>query len=288
MVHFHDLRFALASSVLGAMVARRRRIFHTHGLVFHTKGGLRLKRLAMRLLFGPLLRVGGVRTVASSEADRALLLRDAPYLRTRTTTCTNAIPLGPLLGLERAPIPGRVVSIGRIVPNKALPDLVRALARLSDVDWSLVLAGEPDSEELARIQTETDQLGVRDRVSYVLGFPEEELPVLLRSAAVAAFPSKGEGFGIALLEAMAAGVPVVARRIPAHELLLGARLDSQLIDFDDAEQAAASIRSVLGASPGQLDDLSQRLRTRAADYDIARLRDQIYEVYVKLGVKPNA
>lgn len=284
VVHLHDLRFALASSVIGAVVTRRPRILHTHGLIFHSSGGLRLKRLAMRLYFGPLLRLGRVWAVASSEADRILLLRDAPYLAKRAVTYPNAIPLAPLLRLERDPIPGRVVSIGRIVRGKGLTDLVRALALLGDVEWSLVLAGEPDPEELARLTAEVARLGVRDRVSFVPSFPEEELPSLLRSAALAAFPSRGEGFGLALLEAMAAGVPVLARRIPAHEELLGGNLDDQLIDFDDPDAAAGSIRALLEADPGQLDGLSAKLRIRAADYGIGRLLGQIDGLYARLRV----
>ena len=287
VVHLHDLRFAVASSLIGAVVARRPRILHTHGLLFHSGGGLRLKRLAMRLYFGPLLRLGAVRTVASSEADRVLLLRDAPYLARLTATCPNAIPLKPLLSLERSPIPGRVVSIGRIVPNKALTDLVRALARIRDIEWSLVLAGEPNPEELARIRAEVDRLKVRDRVTFVFSFPEGELPRLLESAALAAFPSRGEGFGIALLEAMAAGVPVLANQIPAHAALLGGDLEGQLMDFGDPDGAAESIRAALKAPKVELGRLSARLRARAANYDIARLLGQIDELYAELRVRPH-
>jgi alpha-1,3-mannosyltransferase len=288
VVHVHDLRFALTSSVLGAMVARRPSIFHTHGLIFHSGSGHPLKRLAIRLYFGPLLKIGGVRTVASSEADRVLLLRDAPYLRSTTFAYPNAVPLRPLLSLARAPIPGRVVSIGRIVSNKALSDLVRALSRIHDTEWSLVLAGEPNSEELARIRDQVDELKIRERVSLVLSFPEEETLRLLESAALAAFPSKGEGFGIALLEAMAAGVPLLANRIPAHQMLLGSELESRLVDFGDPGVAAESIRAALGAPEGELEALSARLRARAADYDVTRLRGQIDRLYALLRVRSHA
>ena len=287
VVHLHDLRFALATSLLGAVVFRRPRIFHTHGLIFHAGSGSRLKRLALRLFFGPLLRLGGARIVASSEADRVLLLRDAPYLRERTWTYPNAVPLKPLLSLERSPIPGRVVSIGRIVPNKALSDLVRALARLRNTKWSLVLAGEPNPEELARINALVDELGVRDRVSLVLDFPEDEMAGLLASAALAAFPSRGEGFGIALLEAMAAGVPLIANRIPAHEALLGLDLGDRLLDFPETDAAAERIRVELSAPDADREELSARLRARAADYDVTRLRGQIGGLYARLGVRPH-
>jgi alpha-1,3-mannosyltransferase len=287
VVHLHDLRFALTSGIVGAALMRRPRIFHTHGLIFHGAGGSRLKRLALRLYFGPLLRLGGARVVADSPTDRTLLLRDASYMAGRTQTCLNAVRLTPLLALDRHPIPGRVVSIGRMVPNKALPDLVRALARLRDVKWSLVLAGEPDPAEVARIEALVDDLGVRDRVTIVPGFDEAEMPRLLETAALAAFPSRGEGFGIALLEAMAAGVPLLANRIPAHEALLGDDLADRLTDFGDADAAADSIRSVLVATEAQLGGLSARLRTRAADYDVARLCGQIDKLYAQLRVRPH-
>jgi glycosyltransferase involved in cell wall biosynthesis len=190
------------------------------------------------------------------------------------------------MGLTRMPIPDRVVSIGRIVPNKTLTDLVRALDRLRDLEWSLVIAGEPNPEELARLQTLIDELGLSDRVTFVLGFEEGDLPAMLGSAALAAFPSRGEGFGIALLEAMAAGVPVLANRIPAHEWLLGETLAGQVIDFGDPDAAAASIRTLLGATPSELGELSVRLRARASDFDIGRLRSQIDELYVKLRIRP--
>jgi alpha-1,3-mannosyltransferase len=285
VVHVHDLRFALATAVVGAALARRPRIFHTHGLIFHSGGGSRIKHLAVRLYFGPVLRLGAVRIVASSESDRALLLTDASYLARRTVTCQNAIPLAPLLVLKRRSIPGRVISIGRIVANKALVDLVRAMVRVQDTNWSLVLAGQPDPEELTRLHTVIEELNIRDRVDFVLGFPEAELPRLLESATLAAFPSKGEGFGIALLEAMAAGVPVLANRIPAHAELLDGDLADRLIAFADANEAASMIRQTLRANPDELDGLSDRLRARAADYDIARLMAQIDQIYHRLGVR---
>ncbi len=285
VVHVHDLRFGLATAIVGGVAARRPRIFHTHGLIYHSGEGGRMKRLAMRSFFGPLLRLGAVLTVASSESDRDLLLRDAPYLARWTVTYPNAIPLAPLVGLERRPTPGRVVSIGRIVPNKALTDLVRAMSRIRDVDWSLVLAGEPDPDELARIRAVVDELAVQDRVKVVLGFREEEMPGLLASASLAAFPSKGEGFGIALLEAMAAGVPVLANRIPAHQALLVGDLAGRLVEFADPDAAAESIRTALKAPSTGLGELSAQLRARAADYDISRLNGQIDQVYRRLGVR---
>jgi glycosyltransferase involved in cell wall biosynthesis len=103
---------------------------------------------------------------------------------------------------------------------------------------------------------------------------------------VAAFPSRGEGFGLALLEAMAAGVPVVASAIPAHRELLGPGLEDRLIDFGRPDAAAAAIQALLVQSAAEQTQLSDRLRARARDYDMPRLVAQIEALYRQLGVAP--
>jgi glycosyltransferase involved in cell wall biosynthesis len=141
---------------------------------------------------------------------------------------------------------------------------------------------------MARLEALVDDLKLRDRVTFALDFDEHDLSEMLGTAALAAFPSRGEGFGIALLEAMAAGVPLLANRIPAHEWLLGETLGSQVMDFGDPDAAAGSIRALLGAGNDELADLSVRLRTRASDFDIGRLRGQIDELYAQLRVRSRA
>jgi glycosyltransferase involved in cell wall biosynthesis len=84
---------------------------------------------------------------------------------------------------------------------------------------------------------------------------------------------------------MAAGVPLVARPIPAHELLLGSDLAGQLVDLNDPDAAAGAIGGLLRADIGELDALTRRLRARAADFDMARLHGQIQELYARLGVR---
>ncbi|MEX5636234.1 MSMEG_0565 family glycosyltransferase [Parafrankia sp. FMc2] len=128
----------------------------------------------------------------------------------------------------RARLGRYVLAVGGIEPRKGTADLVEAFARLRPRQpgpVSLVLAG---GETLFDYRDYRDQvlaraagLGVEP---VILGpVPHEELPALVAAADVFAFPSAKEGFGLAALEALAAGVPVVARDLPVlREVLAGA------------------------------------------------------------------
>jgi glycosyltransferase involved in cell wall biosynthesis len=101
-----------------------------------------------------------------------------------------------------------VLAVGRLVPQKGFDVLLDAFATPDLAGVNLVIAGDGfEREALARRATD---LGIADRV-YLLGaVSRERLVALMQGALAFALPSRGEAFGIALLEAMVAGVPAVA------------------------------------------------------------------------------
>lgn len=110
-----------------------------------------------------------------------------------------------------------VLSVGGIEPRKGTRDLVEAMALLPPADGLRLVIGGGETlfdhrpyrdEVLARAA----ELGVCPQI---LGpVDDDELPGLLAGAAAFAFPSTKEGFGLAAMEALAAGVPLVARDLP--------------------------------------------------------------------------
>ncbi|MBX6389471.1 MAG: MSMEG_0565 family glycosyltransferase [Frankia sp.] len=128
----------------------------------------------------------------------------------------------------RARIGGRyVLAVGGIEPRKGTLDLVEAMARLRAADGgpALVIGGGETlfdyRDYRARVLARAAELGVEPTL---LGpVPHDELPALVAAADAFAFPSVREGFGLAAMEALAAGVPVVVRDLPVlREVFAGA------------------------------------------------------------------
>jgi glycosyltransferase involved in cell wall biosynthesis len=136
------------------------------------------------------------------------------------------------------------LAVGTAEPRKDLPGLVDAFGGVAarDPDVSLVLAGPPGWGE----QALTDAVAAspaRARIVRTGWLDARDLAALLRRAAVLAYPSLYEGFGFPPLQAMRAGVPVVATRAGSLPEVLGD--GARLVDAGDRDALAAALEECL-------------------------------------------
>jgi glycosyltransferase involved in cell wall biosynthesis len=171
-----------------------------------------------------------------------------------------------------------VVSLATIEPRKGLDVLLRALAEPAAPDVPLLVVGQPgwgsvDVAELA------DGLGIGGRVRLLGRLPDDDLAVVLSRAAVLVAPSRAEGFGLPVLEAMAAGVPVVSSDAPALAEVGGGA--TVTVPVGDSAALADALAQVVG-SPQDRARLSTAGRRRAADFSWAATARRLWELYAGL------
>jgi glycosyltransferase involved in cell wall biosynthesis len=158
-----------------------------------------------------------------------------------------------------------LLCVCRLEPQKGVDVAIRALADIPDAH--LVVLGEgPQRAELERL--------ANDRVHLLGRVPD--VAAWLRRADVLVHPARWEGFGLALLEAMLASLPVVATRVSAIPEIVVDGKTGLLVPPDDASALAAAVNRVL-ADPAVY---GERGRARAqAEFSVAEMTDRTLAIY---------
>jgi glycosyltransferase involved in cell wall biosynthesis len=169
-----------------------------------------------------------------------------------------------------------VLSVGRLHAQKGHATLIEAVAacRDRDVHVDLAVAGEgPLRGELVALAR---RLGIEDRVQ-LLGRCED-VRKLLRATDVFAFPSLYEAVGIALLEAMACGVAIVASRVGGIPEIVADGVSGLLVPPGEVVPLAEALIR-LAHDPGHRIVLGQAARDRALAFDIQGQVQALEELY---------
>ena len=229
----------------------------------------------------------GVAPVAVS-AEVARTNRDAN--RTEAMTILNGIPVAIYRTARRNRQLWRtengfgqddllIASVARLFPQKNHSLLLRAFARLAPTQSiQLVLVG--DGPLKGELQGEADALGLRSQVRF-LGV-REDIPDILAASDVFALSSDAEGNPLALMEAMAAGLPVVATAVGGVPELLTHGRDGFVVPPGNADSLAAALSRLIG-SPEQRQAMGKDAESKAlATFDIVHTVRSYVELYEKL------
>jgi glycosyltransferase involved in cell wall biosynthesis len=176
--------------------------------------------------------------------------------------------------LDAVPEGARIaLAVSRLTAQKGIDVAIRALASLP-ADVVLVVLGEgPDRDSLEQLARELD---VERRVFLLGRVPD--VAAWLRRADVFVHPARWEGFGLAVLEAMLAGLPVVATRVSSLPELVVDGETGLLVAAEDAAALAAAVSSALERSA-----LGEAGRARArTEFSVARMADRHLSLYERV------
>jgi len=189
----------------------------------------------------------------------------------------NAIDTLPFAKATPTPTAGPTVFfIGRHEPRKGLAVLLRAFASLP-ADTRLWIASDgPQTAELLA------EHGGDPRIEWLGRIDDGERAARMRGADVVCAPSiHGESFGVVLLEAMAAGTPVVASDLPGYRTVATDGVDAVLVPPGDAGALAEGLRAVLG-DRRLAEALSAAGEARAAELSMDRLAERYLDLFASL------
>lgn len=209
-----------------------------------------------------------IRTAVSEEARR--LAEEAFGGSYRVLP--NGVEVDRFATVEPWPAPRPVVFfVGRHEPRKGLDVLLEAFAGLEDAADLWVAGDGPDTKSL-------QSAGPRS-VEWLGRVSDHEKARRLRAASVACFPARhGESFGLVLLEAMAAGTPVVATSIPGYEAVARPDREALLVPPGDPGALRVALRTLL-REPTRRRALIDAGRRRAEEYSMNRLAERFVPVY---------
>ena len=239
---------------------------------FHRSGGSAaytafrpiVRRLANRL----------DRRVAVSE-DARRTAEDA--MRGEYDLLFNGIEIDRFSKGTPAPTDGpTILFVNRHEPRKGLAVLIEAMNHLGPDVRLWVASDGPQTEEL------TARTAGDPRIEWLGRIDDEERTARLLGADVFCAPSLGgESFGMVLLEAMAAGTPIVASRIPGYAKVAREGREGVLVEPDDPDALAAGLDSVL-RDRSLADRLAAAGEARAREFAMDRLAERYVDIYAQL------
>lgn len=182
-----------------------------------------------------------------TERDRQGLLQAEPAAR-----CARLLPFidpSPFLANVPAPEAGRLVTVAMMRDGDKLSSyraLAAALRKLGDQAWRLSVIG--DGPQRQQVEALFEELGP-ERVEFLGQCDQPEIARQLSRSSIYLWPGHGEAYGLAYLEAQAAGLPVIAERIAGVPEVVHDQLTGLLVAPDDAVAYADAIRCLLSDIP---------------------------------------
>lgn len=289
LIAFNDYACIHCHSPIGGVIGRlaaykqgRRVIYTAHGFHFF-KGG----PVISWLLFYPMEKL------LSDYTDVLITINREDYLLARKHFHARRVEKIPGAGIDVSYFSAErgcreryrkslglkkddfvIISAGELCSRKNHQVVIRAIHRIQDPRVKYVIAGHGSGkQQLVRL---AETLGLADRILF-LDY-RTDLPELFQMADVFAFPSKREGLGLAAIEAMAAGLPVISSNVNGINDYSKDYVTGFVCAPDDAAGFAAAVRKCM-KHPAWCARTGRANQKRAQKYDMAKVMEKMRDIY---------
>ncbi|WP_148861374.1 glycosyltransferase family 4 protein [Marinobacter fonticola] len=281
-VHVHGVDFFYDFLAATKVIHRRPLLLSTHGGFFHTAFASKLKEL----WFQTITRASSgayERIIATSENDGQMFQRVVSPSRLRVIE--NGVDTHKYADCGSRRLTKTLIYFGRWSSNKGLVealDFVRELHR-GDEAWRLIVAGREYDYSLPDLQREVEQRQLGDVVALEPNPTNERLRALIGEASYFLCLSRHEGFGLAAIESLSAGLTPVLSDIPPFRRLLEESGVGLIVDRSTPDTGASLLAALHDQGQAAADQRREAGIAFADRYSWQRVSQDYFAIYQQLG-----
>ncbi len=227
--------------------------------------------------------------IATSETSASFLERPATIIHHGIDVETYRPPVDRLAAFAATGLPGKygIGTFGRVRRQKGVDLFVEAACRLLPKypDFTAVVIGYVSVDNRLFVEGLKQRIavaGLSDRIRFLGELPIDQVPLWYQRISIYVFASRVEGFGLTMLEAMAAGDAIVATRAGSAETVIADGETGVLAPIDDVDGLVEALEPLM-RDPERMAEMGARARARVVkDFSRDREVDEIVSVYRRL------
>ena len=281
LIHVHDPQLAALSLNVLLWSGKKPKVLSTHGGFFHTSKYSRLKLLHANLT-APRIANAYNEILASSESDFVRF----SLMSTRVEHVSNGVNVERFGDVKPVSAPDYLSWIywGRFSTNKRLDCVIRyaSFARSQGYPVKLRICGSDFDGIESSLKTLIEDCKLSEHVDIVPTPTDQQLLALVQESTVFITASEFEGFGLSVVEAMAAGLPVICRDIEPLNSFIKSDLQGVALLFDESPADFARLTKFISSPLAAYREGSTLNRSAATEYSWKSAVDGFVNVYERL------